>query len=796
MEFSKLNDFSDSRFDESLSFKEILEKYASHLKWFIASAIFFGVLGYLYLLKQAPEYAVTSTILINEQEKGTSITDMSDFESLGLFNSSGRRLENEVQILRSRRLMEKVVDELNLNISYFLEGNFYDQEFFPNYPVVLNLDVKDEELNKMSTRFKLAILSNTKFEFFDFKDDSYGVKEFGQEFKADLGNENRSNPQTFKISRTDFFNDDLIGESIQVKVSSLSGMVSSLNNKMEILPSEEKLSKVLFIAYEDKNVDKGKAIVNNLIQQYNADGINDKNEINLATTEFLDLRINLLSEELAAIEGTAEQFKTSKGVVDVTAGTDIFLQSSSTNERDLVAANTEKQLVDYMRDELANSELGQLLPGNIGLSDASIVRMIAEYNQLILQRNRVLKSSSTLNPIIVGIDSQLKVLRSNLIGSLENLSSSLAIRIEALNKQSGRISSRIASVPKNEREFKNIVREQETKNALYLFLLQKREESILAAAVNTNKAKVIDQAYSTGIPISPQKTLVLSGFILMGLFIPFLTIYTRDLLDSKIHNEKDLGGLDIPYLGDIPLEKNRKDLYINEKSNTKIAEAFRYLRTNISFMLDDRKVGTTILFTSSISGEGKTYAAINLARSLVLSNKHVVLVAMDLRAPKIMKYLDIKEKPKLGLTNFIKHQSLRTQDIIVKDILFDGLDFVHSGDIPPNPVELLMSDRVEEFFSYLKNTYDYIIVDSAPVGMVTDTLQISSYIDLSIYVIKANFLDKRMLHIPYKMDKENKLKNMAILLNGTDHDKGAYGYGYGYGHKQEKPWYKTLFDFT
>jgi capsular exopolysaccharide synthesis family protein len=796
MEFSKLNDFSDSRFDESLNFKEIVEKYASHLKWFIASAILFGVLGYLYVLKQAPEYSVTSTILINEQEKGTSITDMSDFESMGLFNSSGRRLENEIQILRSRRLMEKVVDELNLNVSYFLEGNFYDQEFFPSYPVLLNLDIKEEELNKMSTRFKLAILSSTKFEFFDFNNDSYGVKEFGQEFKADLGNENRSNPQTFKISRTDFFNDDLIGESIQVKVSSLSSTVSSLNNKMEIFPSEEKLSKVLFIAYEDKNVDKGKAIVNNLIQQYNADGISDKNEINLATTEFLDLRINLLSEELAAIEGTAEQFKTSKGVVDVTAGTDIFLQSSSTNERDMVAANTEKQLVDYMRDVLANSELGQLLPGNIGLSDASIVRMIAEYNQLILQRNRVLKSSSTLNPIIVGIDSQLKVLRSNLIGSLENLSSSLAIRIEALNKQSGRISSRIASVPKNEREFKNIVREQETKNALYLFLLQKREESILAAAVNTNKAKVIDQAYSTGIPISPQKTLVLSGFILMGLFIPFLTIYTRDLLDSKIHNEKDLSGLDIPYLGDIPFEKNRKDLFINEKSNTMIAEAFRYLRTNISFMLDDKKVGTTILFTSSLSGEGKTYAAINLARSLVLSNKHVVLVAMDLRAPKIMKYLDIKEKPKLGLTNFIKHHSLRTQDIIVKDILFDGLDFVHSGDIPPNPVELLMSDRVEEFFSFLKNTYDYIIVDSAPVGMVTDTLQISSYIDLSIYVIKANFLDKRMLHIPHKMDRENKLKNMAILLNGTDHDKGAYGYGYGYGHKEEKPWYKTLFDFN
>ncbi len=503
------------------------------------------------------------------------------------------------------------------------------------------------------------------------------------------------------------------------------------------------------------------------------------------------MRLGLISTELTAIEGTAEQFKTKNRMVDINTGADYFLQSSSLNERELVASNTQMQLINYMFEELNKSDGLALLPGNIGLSDPVTVNMISDYNNLILQRNRILKSSSLINPIIVGIDSQLNVLIINLKGSLNNLKSSTQIKINSLNVQSGKINSRIASVPKNEREYKDIVREQETKNALYLFLLQKREESILANAVNIEKAKILDGAYSNGIPVSPKKKVIYLISFLLGLLVPAGIIYIKDVLDTKVHGEDDIKKLRIPYLGDVPLASVKKDIYISTIDNSNIAEAFRYVRTNISFMLEDKDIGKVIFITSTQSHEGKTFAAINLASSLAISGKKTLLLGMDLRAPKLNKYLDLEDS--LGVTNYIKDDNLTIDDVIENHTKFDNLHLLNSGDVPPNPVELLMGNRVLEIFKEVKKRYEYIVVDTAPAGMVTDTIQISKYADLTIYVIKANYLDKRMLHIPGKLHKENKLNNMAILINGSDHSKGAYGYGYGYGPQKEKQWFEKIF---
>jgi capsular exopolysaccharide synthesis family protein len=265
-------------------------------------------------------------------------------------------------------------------------------------------------------------------------------------------------------------------------------------------------------------------------------------------------------------------------------------------------------------------------------------------------------------------------------------------------------------------------------------------------------------------------------------------------LDTKIHEEKDLRKLDSPYLGDIPLNRNKKGLYIQDGDDSNIAEAFRYVRTNINFMLDSKQMGKTILVTSSQSGEGKTFTAINLSNSLAISGKKTLLLGLDLRAPKMVKYMNI-EGTKIGVTNFIKDEGLTLDDIINRDEKLENLDYINSGDIPPNPVELLMSRRVKELFQEIKEKYEYIIIDTAPVGMVTDTLQVANLADLTIFVIKANSLDKRMLHIPYKLNREQKLPNMALLLNGTDHSPGAYGYGYGYryGGNAKKNWYEQIF---
>jgi len=333
----------------------------------------------------------------------------------------------------------------------------------------------------------------------------------------------------------------------------------------------------------------------------------------------------------------------------------------------------------------------------------------------------------------------------------------------------------------------------ETKKSVYLFLLQKREESILSNAVTVNKARVIDGAYTTGRPVSPVHGIIYLIGLLFGFLIPAGIIYLKITLDTKVHDESDIRGLKIPYLGDIPLMSSKNNLYISEGDNSPIAESFRYLRTNINFMLDRKKMGKTVFVTSTQSHEGKTFASINLAYSLAMAGKKTLLMGLDLRAPKFDKYLKVEKRK--GMSNFIKDNSLSIDEIIETDTKFRNLHIIESGDIPPNPVELLMSKRVSDVFDYAKENYEYLIVDTAPVGMVTDTIQISQLADLTIYVIKSNYLDKRSLHIPDTLNKNSKLKNMAILINGTDQNKSAYGYGYGYGkvEKKKKTFLNSMF---
>jgi len=790
MEFDQ---FSSDNVNESENFKRVLEKYLNYYKWFFLSVLLLGIAAFLYLRRVAPEYNVSASLLIKEKEEGSSFADLSSFESLGLFGNGDNSLENEIQILKSRGLMNKVVDELKLNIQYFLEDSPYDKELFPNFPIVVNLDSKSTNIDKISTNFKIVLKSKKTFEFIGFDETSIGVKSFGKAFQANLGNEYSSNKIELIINLSNNFNNKFIGKTIIIKVHPINKVTDYYLNNVVIEPINEKNSKVLYLSLNTPVAEKGVTIINNLIAQYNADGINDKNLISQTTTDFLDQRIGLISAELITIESTAEQFKSKNRMVDAAQGSNYFLESSSLNERELVVANTQLQLVSYMLDELNKKSNSELLPGNIGLSDQGIINLIGEYNDLVLQRNRILKSSSIKNPIIVGIDSQLSVLKNNLKSSLNSLKSSSQIQINALSTQSGKISSRIASVPKNEREYKDIVRQQETKNALYLFLLQKREESILSNAVNIDKAKTIDSAYSNGLPISPKKKTVYFASVLLGLLIPFIIIYLKDILDNKVHDEKDIQRLKTPYLGDIPLSVSKKNLFIKDGDNSNIAEAFRYVRTNINFMLDSKDTCKTVFITSTQSHEGKTFTAINLASSLAISGKKTLLLGLDLRAPKISKYLELEDI--LGATNYIKNKSLTLNEITDKYTKIDNLHLINSGDIPPNPVELLMSKRVNELFDKAKQEYEYIIVDTAPVGMVTDTIQISKYADLTIYVIKANYLDKRMLQIPQKLKAEDKLPNMAILINGSDHSKGAYGYGYGYGNIKKSPWYTKLFSF-
>lgn len=790
MEFSQIEQNLNMEVEDSVSFREIIEKYLLNLKWFVLSSFIFIGFAIIYVKRQVPKYDVSATILIKDKEKGNSVDQLAAFEDLGIFGSNNSSLENEIHILNSRRLMTKVVNDLELNIRYFVVNSPYNMEHYPDFPFRMDFPMNSgaindssKRINDLKTSFRINVIDNLSFEFIDEEGVSYGEFGFGESFNSSFGE------VVFTLNNS--WKNTIAGETIEVNIGSIDNTVERYTNLIEIFPVDEK-SRVIRIGIRESLKQKGIAIINNLIEQYNEDAIEDKNEVFKKTTEFLNDRIVLITSELNAIENTVEQFKTSKGLIDTKSGADIFLQSSSTNESQLIDANTQLSLLNHMIIELNQNDKG-LLPSNIGLSDPSINALINEFNNLVLQRNRILKSSTAKNPLIVNIDEQLVVLRNNLYNSLNSMSSSLKIQVNALNEQRGKISSRIASVPKNEKEFTDIVRQQETKNAVYLFLLQKREESILSNSITLNKARIVDDAYSNGYPVSPRPLVTYLVALISGLLVPGLIIFTKESLDTKVHSEKDLVKLQIPYLGDIPLANSKNNIRIKDGDNSNVAEAFRYIRTNINFMIGNKKMGNTIFVTSTQSGEGKTFTAINLASSLAISGKKTLLLGLDLRAPKLTTYLGLEDKS--GVTNFIKNNNLTIEEIIENNTGLKYLDIINSGDIPPNPVELLMGDKISDLFKKIKQEYEYIIVDTAPVGMVTDTIQIGNNADMTIYVVKANLLDKRKLHIPKKLHKENKLINMSFLINCSDHNKGAYGYGYGYGSVKKESWFRKTLSF-
>ena len=404
-----------------------------------------------------------------------------------------------------------------------------------------------------------------------------------------------------------------------------------------------------------------------------------------------------------------------------------------------------------------------------------------------------MKSATAENPTVIKLEQQIASLKVNIAESLRRMQANLIIQKRDLKNQEGLLDSKIEEIPVQERQFRVIARQQKVKEELYLYLLQKREETAISMAATAPNARVIDAAKASNVPISPKKVIIYLAAMLLGLIIPFGIIYIIDLLDTKVKNRFDITNkFDIPYLGDVPNSLNSNQI-IDATSRTGTAEALRIVKTNLDFMLsqvpeDEAKI---IFLTSTLSGEGKTFLSVNLAGTMALSKKKVLLMGLDLRNPKLNEYIDLPNN--VGLTDYLSSGKVEINDCIFKSNNFENLYILPAGVIPPNPTELLMSKKLGELFTQFKKEYDYIIVDMAPVSMVSDTLMLAKYADTFVYVVRANYLDKRMLHIPKNLYHENKLPNMALLINDTQTKKG-YGYGYGYGVKHVKiPWYKKIF---
>ena len=769
--------------EEPINYREKFEKYSYNWKWFLISIFIFSLGAYAYLKFIPKQYTVTSTILINDENSKGLPSELSAFEDLGLTTLGKTSVDNEIGMLKSFSLMESVVKKLGTNITFYEKGMISNKELYKNeIPFIINFLLKDSLVYSKDTTFSILALTPAKFVLKNSRGTVSKVYLFGENVQTDFGNITIT-PAALKNLKKN--------EEIVVKVVPIKNIIEDLRKNIEVKTMYKKSSLIQLILKAPVKL-KSQDILNNLVQQYNKDAVDDKLFIGKSTNLFINERLDLIKNELSNVDQGVENFKKNNQLTDIDSESSLILQNNAELEKKIVDLNTQVRVAEYVTDYV-NKNTEQIIPSNLGLSDDAVSTNSARYNELLIERNRILKSSSKKNPVIINLDEQLKQLRTGISHGLQNLKASLNIALNNTKKEEDKVFSRIYSAPKQERQFKEFQRQQQIIETLYLFLLQKREENAISLAVTAPKAKIIDFADGSNRPTSPKLILVIITALSLGLLIPFTALYIIYFFDNKVQSIKDIESIiKAPIIGEIPKTIRGSKIVIHDTDKENISESFRMLRTNINFMLSKIKGRAKIIFImSTIVGEGKTFTTLNLASVIALSNKKVLLIGGDIRKANSNEY--INQNIGNGLSNFLMDNFLKVSDVIERS-LEGNFDIINSGTVPPNPSELIMNGRFDEIFDYAKDNYDYVVVDTAPVKMVTDSLLLSHYADLCLYVIRLNNLDKRLLEIPKKMFNEKRLPNMAILINGVDLKRG-YGYGQSYGYGRSMPkknWWKRI----
>jgi tyrosine-protein kinase Etk/Wzc len=771
--------------DQQNRLRDLLETYLVHWKWFLVGFVLSIAGAYLYIRYTPKLYEARASILIKDDEKGNIAAEFSAFKDLNIMDGK-KALENEIEILKSRRLMSQVVTELGLNVRYRIKTGPVEKEVYQYKPVKISFMDGDSVVYQKAAFFSISDITATGFRLVNADGDKIFDGKFGARIVSPVGDIVVTPTPSTK---------HYIGKSVKVVISPVAEVVDYYLTQIKIQPIN-KDANVIDLRLIDASREKAIHILNTLIGKYNSDAINDKNQVASNTANFITERINYVTNELSDVESDVEEFKTKNQLVDMVSEAGLFLQNGSENNKNIVETSTQLRLVEYMSDYVGNQRNQlDLVPANIGITDPSIVSMTESYNKLVLERNRLLKSSSDKNPVIVNLDEQLYSLNRNLKASLKNQEISLGLKLKSLLREDDLIQSKIASVPKYEREYRVIQRQQQIKESLYLYLLQKREETGLSLAVTVANAKIIDDAYSNGNAVSPKRKIVYPVAFLVGILLVVVVIYVKGMVSTKVQGKKDVEKLGIPYVGDLPRIDMKERLVVKPNDNSPISEAFRLVRTNLSFMMGTtHEKGKMLFVTSTISKEGKSFISLNLAATYMLSSKKVLLIGTDLRAPKLHEYLGVRAN--YGVTNYITNPNLTLGDLMIDFPGYKDLKIVTSGPIPPNPAELLASDRMRQLFNEAKEIFDIIIVDTAPMGLVVDTLLLTEYADLFLYVVRNKYLDKRLLQIPENLYKQKRIPRMALLLNSVDQKRDlgyGYGYGYGYGVEAPRPWWKKLF---
>lgn len=774
--------------DEKIDIQEVLFKYIIHWPWFVGAVLVCLIGAWIYLRMATPVYNISATVLIKDDKKGGNTGGMAGLEELGLSGliSSSQNIDNELEVLRSKTLVKEVVNQLNLYVSYADQDEFPSKNMYKTSPIIVSLTPQEAEKLSDPMIVEMLLYPQGSLDV----GVTIGDKEYQKHFEK--------LPAVFPMDEGTlaFFQspDSLMANKDTTEESSAQNVrriTAKINSPMKVarvycenltIEPTSKTTSVAVISLKNSSLQRGQDFINQLLEMYNRNTNNDKNEIAQKTAEFIDERIDIISKELGNTEANLENFKRNAGITDLTSEAQIALTGNAEYEKKRVENRTQISLLEDLRKYIRGNEY-EVLPSNVGLQDAALVATIERYNEMLVERKRLLRTSTENNPAIVNLDTSIRAMKSNVQATLDGTLQGMLITKADLDREANRFSRRISDAPGQERQFVSIARQQEIKAGLYLMLLQKREENAIALAATANNAKIIDEAIADDIPVSPKRKIIYLIALVLGVGIPVGIIYLIGLTKFRLEGRADVEKLTtVPIVGDIPLtdEKNEKDgsIAVFENQNNLMSETFRNIRTNLQFMLqNDKKV---ILVTSTVSGEGKSFISANLAISLSLLGKKVVIVGLDIRKPGLNKVFRLSTKEK-GITLYLANPDTDLMSLVQPSDVNKNLSILPGGTVPPNPTELLARDGLDKAIEILKKNFDYVILDTAPVGMVTDTLLIGRVADLSVYVCRADYTHKVEYTLINELAEEKKLPNICTVINGVDLKRRKYGYYYGYG---------------
>jgi capsular exopolysaccharide family len=764
--------------DKAVDFREILFNYLVHWKWFVASIIVAMGIAFFILARKNNVYTVTASVLMKNDKSGAT-PDMLMMESLGMV-SVKNNLENEVEIMRSKNVMLQVVMDLELYTNYVMKKGMRKIDLYKDTPIELSID----SATVRSLVFPITIHAVPK------SSEDYDVK-------VSYNGENKSlvltaNPLPVNIGDISFtmtrnFAVQLPEEDIIITVSNPRNMANYLS-KAIVADALSKGSTILTLSLNTFNIAKAKDVLNRVVFYYNELSMAEKNRVALNTERFIDERIVSISKELGNVEKQAENFRKAHKLTDVKNEGEKFTTELSETEKKLFELETQLNLVDYVDQFVSNKQHVYTPIPYLGITDAGFSELINKYNQMLLVRERLLRSSSEDNPLIADINHDISDLRKGVLSGIISVRKGLNIEKKDLQAKNRQLNNMVASVPEVERELTEIMRQQSIKDKLYVFLLEKREENSLNKTLTVPVASIVDTPDVTGGPVEPNKPKTFLIAFVFGLSIPALFIFLKDMFNVKFKDRMDVERLtSVPVLGEIAKNDTGDQFVVKAKSTAPIVELFRLVRNSLQFMLNepDKKV---INVTSTVTQEGKTFFSMNLALSFALTNKKVILVGLDIRRPQLKKHFSIMTNK--GITSYLSGQETDLDGLIVPSGMSEYLDLLPAGPIPPNPNELLTNSRLDQVFEILREKYDYIIVDTAPVGMVSDTFLLNRLADVNLYVTRANYSSKKYLALLNSYVADKRLTSTYLIVNAVDmqahsysYRKYGYGYGYGYGSK-------------